>query len=61
MFALVYVMCKLIFKLFVWMTLLSVWLTVAMIVLPVAVVASATGHERTARQWQRSLKWRRRF
>jgi hypothetical protein len=63
MFSLVYVTCKLFFKLCFWMILVFGWLMLAMIVLPVALIASVTGHERTAtaRQWQRSLRWRWRF
>jgi hypothetical protein len=58
---LVYELCKLSFKLFAWMMMLSIWLMMAMIVIPAAVIASATGNQRAARQWQRSLRWRWRF
>jgi hypothetical protein len=60
-FLLVYVTCKLFFKLCFWMMLLSTWLMLAMIVIPVVLIASATGHERVAKEWWRSLRWRWRF
>jgi hypothetical protein len=61
MFSLIYIMCKLTMKLCVWSVLVSVWLMWAMVVLPIALVASLTGNDRVARQWQRSLRWRWRF
>jgi hypothetical protein len=61
MFSLVYIACKLSIKLFVWSLMISLWLMVAMIALPAALIASATGNDRAARKWQRSLHWRWRF
>lgn len=58
MFALIYLSCKISIKLCIWMTLLSLWLMLAMIAVPAALIASATGNERAAKQWQRSLRWR---
>jgi hypothetical protein len=40
---------------------LTAWLAWAMIALIVVLIALATGNDRTARQWQRSLRWRRFF
>jgi hypothetical protein len=61
MFGLIYLFCKISIRLFIWSVLLSAWLMLAMIALPTALIASATGHDYAARQWQRSLRWRWRF
>ena len=53
----IYMIFKMAFKLSWWMLLLC-W---AMVALPVALIASLTGHDRAARQWMRSLNWRRVF
>jgi hypothetical protein len=49
------------FKFFWWALLAEVWLCWAMVALTVAFIASLTGHDRAARQWMRSLNWRRVF
>jgi hypothetical protein len=61
MFWLIFMMFKWTIKLCVLLVMLEVWLLWAIVALPVALIASATGHDRTARQWQRSLRWRWRF
>ena len=61
MFSLVYLMCKLTIKLFIWYVMAAAWLMWAIIALPVVLIASASGNDRTARQWKRSLRWRWRF
>ena len=38
-----------------------VWLYWAVIALTVALILSLAGRDRAARQWQRSLRWRRVF
>jgi hypothetical protein len=53
-FSLIYLFIKLMWLMFV----LMFWLTWVLIALPVVVIASATGHQRAARQWQRSMRWR---
>jgi hypothetical protein len=53
----VYMMFKITFKAFWWM----LWLCWAMLALTVSLIASLTGHDRAARQWTRSLNWRRVF
>lgn len=57
MFSLLYLMIKLMIATVV----LSLWLMWALIALPVMLIASATGNQRSARSWQRSLRWRRVF
>jgi hypothetical protein len=44
-----------------WCLVLELWLCWALIALIVTVIASLTGHERVARQWMRSMNWRRVF
>lgn len=53
----IYMTFKMASKMFALMLLLC-W---AVIALPVALIASLTGHDRTARQWMRSMHWRRMF
>ena len=50
-----------IFKLFWWLLLVEVWLWWALVALTGSLIASLTGHDRAARQWMRSLNWRRVF
>jgi hypothetical protein len=50
-----------IFKLFWWLLLVEVWLCWALVALTGSLIASLTGHDRAARQWMRSLNWRRVF
>lgn len=45
------------FRLMWLMVKLSIWLVWAMIALTVSLIALATGNERTARKWQRSMRW----
>ena len=61
MFFLIYMMFKMMFKLFWWALLVELWLFWAMVALLVGLIASLTGHDRVARQWMRSLNWRRVF
>jgi hypothetical protein len=49
------------FKLFWWALLAELWLCWALVALTVALIASLTGHDRAARQWTRSMNWRRVF
>ena len=44
-------------RLMILMVVLSVWLVWAMIALPLMLIASATGNQRSARQWERSMRW----
>ncbi len=57
MFFVFYLMFKWMVKLYVAM----IWLCWAMIALSVAGILSLAGRDRAARQWQRSLRWRRVF
>jgi hypothetical protein len=56
-FLVFYLMIKWTLKMF-WAML---WLYWALIALTVAFILSVTGHDRAARQWKRSLNWRRVF
>jgi hypothetical protein len=37
----------------------SLWLCWAVVAVPASIVASARGNQRSAREWQRSLRWGR--
>ena len=54
---LIYMILKMTFKAGWWMVLGMVWLCWAMVALPIALIASATGNERSSRQWMRSMRW----
>lgn len=53
----IYMLIKLMIKLMV----LSVWVCWAMLALTAILIASATGHQRAANQWARSLRWHHLF
>jgi hypothetical protein len=56
-FSLIFVLVRLMFL----MVVLAIWCMWLMIALPVMLIALATGNDRTARQWQRSMRWRHIF
>ena len=56
---LIYMSLKVTFKMVWWALVVELWLGWAMVALTVALIASLTGHDGTARQWMRSLNWRR--
>ena len=58
---LVYMVFRVIFRLFWWMLLAELWLCWAFVALMIASITSLTGHDRATRQWIRSLNWRRVF
>lgn len=53
----IYMFIKLMIKLMA----LSVWVCWAMLALTAMLIASATGHQRAANQWARSLRWHHLF
>ena len=58
---LIYMCIKWTVKLVLWMLLIELWLCWVLVAVTVSAIASAMGHERAARQWQRSMNWGRAF
>ena len=58
---LIYMTIKITVKFFLWALLIELWLCWAIVAMPVALIASLTGNNHVARQWQRSMNWRRAF
>ena len=58
---LIYMCIKWTVKLVLWMLLIELWLCWVLVAVTASAIASATGHQRAARQWQRSMNWGRAF
>lgn len=58
---LIYMIIKMTAKGFWWLLLIGFWLCWVLGALTVALVLSLTGNDRAARQWRRSMNWRRAF
>ena len=48
-------------KLFWWLLVAMVWCSWALLVIGIVAIVSLTGHDRAAKQWSRTLNWRRMF
>lgn len=57
----IYMAIKVMVKLMVWVVLMELWLMWALVAVTAFAIASATGNNRAARSWQRSMNWSRAF